>query len=450
MIRTRPSNTYWAKQSAAKVVDNVLSYNSKSDIIKNCGGQYLHVNLLMQDSIDENLEWRSDCPAQHPLKLVSDFIVNKFNHTNKNEAFNLAEKLLDLTKPPFGLYQTAGNMSMVAFAMRKYINQIFDTNGKPRNNQHLANDVVNLFKYWEDGKKNNDLEFRFESKESRSLCKNFIDLFRLKEFKEYNDISSLQDARWAITHEFAKKVKYPLWSLKYNCGNNVEMQKLFDNILKICGADNMRDPQLLSETIKLIEIYRFELANLLSNNHDDFKIGFFNYLKSIQNVEFQDEEFDAALVYLQKYLQAEVGLWSEDEVKKALMEWRISTLKKPKYTISTDVDPIDGGKVIGSGEFEEGTLTNLGVIASNGYVFDRWSDGNTQQVREVLVTSNASFTAIFIKKTEEKPVIVVPMQKKETAKTKISQLNDLNKAKLILERIVEQASDAVIDIINEL
>ncbi len=451
LIKNSPSITYWKQQSTKTVVDNILSFPTKTDIIKNCSTPYSHAIYLLQDSVDENCEFRPDCPANHPLKLVADFIDNKFKHTNKNETFNLADRLADLTKPPFGLYQTAGNMAMLAFAMRKYKDdKIFDTNGKPRNSQHLANDVVNLFKYWEEGRGYNNLEFRFESKESRSLCKIFIDLFRLKEFKEYNDISSLQDARWAITHEFAKKVKYPLWSLKYNCGGNVEMQKLFDNILKICGADNMRDPQLLSETVKLIETYRFEIAILLNNNHDDFKIGFFNYLKSIQNVEFQDEEFDAALVYLQKYLQAEVGLWSEDEVKKALMEWRISTLKKPKYTISTDVDPIDGGKVIGSGEFEEGTLTNLGVIASNGYVFDRWSDGNTQQVREVLVTSNTSFTAIFRKKTEEQPVIIVTKQKKETAKTKISQLNDLNKAKLILERIVEQASDAVIDIINEL
>ena len=451
LIRMRPSNTYWVKQSAAKVVDNVLSYNSKSDIIQNCSGQYLHVNFLLQDSIDENCEWRSDCPAQHPLKLVSDFIDNKFNHTNKNETFNLADKLSDLTKPPFGLYQTAGNMSMVAFAMRKYKDdKIFDTNGKPRNNQHLANDVVNLFKYWEDGKGYNNLEFRFESKESRSLCKNFIDLFRLKTFKEYNDISSLKDARWAITHEFAKKVKYPLWSLKYNCNDNVELQKLFDNILKICGADNMRDPQLLSETVKLIETYRFELANLLNNNHDEFKIGFCNYLKAVPKVDYKDEEFDAELVYLKKYLQAEVGLWSEDEVKKALMEWRISTLQKAKFIISIEVEPIDGGKVIGGGEFEEGSKTTLVAMPNQGFEFDQWSDGDRQYAREFIADSSVSYTAIFKEIKEESHIDAVPRQKKEVAKSKINQLNDLNKAKLILERIVEQASDAVIDIINEL
>lgn len=450
LIRTRSSYTYWKKQSAAQVVDNVLSYNCKSDIIKNSSNPYMHVIFLLQDSVDENLEWRPDCPANHPLKLVSDFIVNKFNHTNKNETFNLADRLSDLTKPPFGLYQTAGNMAMVAFAMRKYINQIFDTNGKPRNNQHLADDVVNLFKYWEEGKGYNNLEFRFESKESRSLCKNFIELFRLKELNGYKDISSLQDARWAITHEFAVKVKYPLWSLKYNCDNNTELQKLFDNILKICEKDTLRDPNLLVETVKLLDIYHFECANLFNNNNDEFRIGFFNYLKSVPTVDLQDEEFDVALVYLQQYLEGTVGLWTEEEVKKALMEWRISTLKKPKFTITTEVEPNDVGKVIGGGEFEEGTKTTLVAMPNQGYEFDHWSDGNHLYAREIIADSNASFTAIFKKIVKEKPPTDVPKHKKETAKSKISQLNDINKAKLILERIIEQANDAVIDIINEL
>lgn len=447
LIKTRSSNTYWTKQSAAKVVDNVLSYSSKADITQSCTGQYLHVNYLLQDSVDENLEWKDDCIESHPLKLVSDFIDYKFKHTNKNESFNLADKLIDLTKPPYGLYQTAANMAMVAFAMRKYVNQIFDTNGKPRTHQHLADDVVKLFKYWEEGKGYDKLEFRFESKESRSLCKSFIEIFRLKEFKEYNDISSLKDARWAITHEFAKKTKYPLWSLKYNC-NNADIQTLIDNILRICGADNMRDPQLLSETVNLIGDYRFDLANLLNNNNDEFKIGFFNYLKSIEPVAIKEYEFDSALEFIHKNLQAEIGLWSEDEVKKALMEWRISTQKKSKHVITTNVEPIEGGKVFGGGEYEDGSVTTLGVITNQGYVFDDWSDGNNNLVREIAVSYDISLTARF-KKIEGNNT-VLHQQKKESAMMKINQINDINTAKIILSRIVEQGDDSIIDIINEL
>lgn len=447
LIKTRSSNTYWQKLSAAKVVDNVLSYSNKTEITQSCIGASAHVTFLLQESVEENLDWKMDCAAEHPLKLVSEFIENKFKHTNKNEPFNLADKLADLTKPPFGLYQTYANMAMVAFAMRKYVNEIYDTNGKPRKQQNVADDVVNLFKYWEDGKGYDKLTFRFESKESRSLCKNFIDLFKLKTLSGYSDVSSLTDARWAITHEFSKKAKYPLWSLKYNCNNNAEIQKLVDNILKICGSDNMRDPQLLSETVSLIEIYRFELGNLLNNNNNEFETGFFNYLKSNQAVGIKDSEFEISMGYLRQHLQGEIGMWTEDEVNKTLLEWRISTQTKPRYTISANVEPDASGNVMGVGTFDEGLQTTLVAMPNDGYKFEKWSDGEQNYGRTISVNADASFTAIFCKKEVAKPVVPA---KKETALAKVKQISDINTAKAILEKIIDKADDSIINIINEL
>ncbi len=446
LIKNRSSNTYWQKLSAAKVVDNVLSYSNKTEITQSCVGAAVHVAFLLQDSVEENLDWKTDCSAEHPLKLVSDFVDNKFKHTNKNEPFNLADKLIDLTKPPYGLYQTYANMAMVAFSMRKYVNEIYDTNGKPRKQQNVADDVVNLFKYWEDGKGYDKLSFRFESKESRSLCKNFIDLFRLKTLSGYSDISSLTDARWTITHEFSKKVKYPLWSLKYNCDNIADIQKLIDNILKICGADNMRDPQLLSETVSLIEMYRFELGNLLNNNNKEFETGFLNFLKSNQTVGIKDSEFETSMGYLRQHLQGEIGMWTEDEVNKTLLEWRISTQTKPQYTILADVEPDDSGKVIGGGTFDEGSQTTLVAMPNDGYEFEKWSDGEQNYGRTINVNSGASFTAIFRKKEVAKTPAPA---KKETARTKVKQISDINTAKALLERIIDKADDHIINIINE-
>ena len=74
-------------------------------------------------------------------------------------------------------------MAMVAFAMRKYVNIIFDTNGKQRTAQHLVEDVVELFKAWENGKTNNKLNFIFESKEAGRVCKSLIRMFNLNKFE---------------------------------------------------------------------------------------------------------------------------------------------------------------------------------------------------------------------------------------------------------------------------
>lgn len=176
IIRTRSSNTFWRKSSVKATVDNVLSFHTKEDIIAKCGGPAKHVEYLLQDSVDDNLEWKSDISSEHPLKKVCDYIQNVFNHTNKNQSFNLGDKLIGLTLPPFGLFQSYAPMAMVAFAMRKYAGKIFDLNGKPRTANHLVDDIVEMFKAWESGKTSPKLNFMFESKEAGAITKNLINL----------------------------------------------------------------------------------------------------------------------------------------------------------------------------------------------------------------------------------------------------------------------------------
>ena len=330
LIKVKSSATYWKKASVKATVDTVLSFNTKQDIVSACGGPARHVEFLLQDSVDDNLQWKIDVDPNHPLKKVCDYIDEWLSgrHTNKNQTFNLGDKLIGLTEPPFGLFQSYASMAMVAFAMRKYVNQIFDTNGKQRTAQHLIDDVVEMFRAWESGKTSQKLNFMFESKEAGKLSKHLISMFSLKKLKGYADISSLKDARWAIQHEYAKEKGYPLWSLKYCTSqyNNEQMTGLIDDVIKVVSdPESMKNPTLLSSTISEYEEQKYEWGNMLQeNNGGNYKEGFNNFIKSVDIVNLQDNEIDDAMKYLHGHLEGEVGLWKEVEVKEKLKDWRIS------------------------------------------------------------------------------------------------------------------------------
>ena len=65
------------------------------------------------------------------------------------------------------------------------------------------------------------------------------------------------------------------------------------------------------------------------------------------------------------------------------------------YTVSANVSPSGAGTVTGTGTFPEGTTITLHAIANNGYSFDHWNDGSTQNPRTVTVTGNITYTAYF-------------------------------------------------------
>ena len=324
LIQMRSSNTYWKKASVKATVDSVLSYNTKQEVYDKLVPQAKHVEYLFQDSLDDNLEWKQDVGDEHPLKKVSNYIdsVLKRYRTN-NQVFNLGEKLLDLTKPPYGLFQSYGPMAMVAFAMRKYVGKIFDTNGKPRTAKHLVDDIVEMFKVLESGKTSNKLNFMFESKEAGSITKNLIKRFKLDRLPGYSDVSSLTDARWAMTHEYSASVGYPLWSLKYVPECSDENRELIDGIIKvITDSESVKNPQLMSRVAEGLK-NNIDLGNLLLESANNFEKGFKNYVMGLEYINMTEPEFAEAKAFLGGHLEGTIGLWTERGVEDTLKNWRL-------------------------------------------------------------------------------------------------------------------------------
>ena len=65
------------------------------------------------------------------------------------------------------------------------------------------------------------------------------------------------------------------------------------------------------------------------------------------------------------------------------------------YTIAVKANNDKWGTVTGGGRFKEGESTTISAKANDGYNFVQWDDGYRDNSRTIIVTSNATYTAIF-------------------------------------------------------
>lgn len=59
------------------------------------------------------------------------------------------------------------------------------------------------------------------------------------------------------------------------------------------------------------------------------------------------------------------------------------------------------GSVTGAGVYPVGTSVQITAVQGAGYRFSRWSDGNTNNTRTIVMTSDLELTAIFVSETPE-------------------------------------------------
>ena len=65
------------------------------------------------------------------------------------------------------------------------------------------------------------------------------------------------------------------------------------------------------------------------------------------------------------------------------------------YTIETAVVPLNSGTVTGGGSYPYGDTITLEAVANPGFIFERWTDSVTDNPREVIVTQDSVFIAMF-------------------------------------------------------
>lgn len=66
-----------------------------------------------------------------------------------------------------------------------------------------------------------------------------------------------------------------------------------------------------------------------------------------------------------------------------------------QYEITTESDPVEGGTVSGAGIYDYGSIATLTATPNENYMFICWSDGIASNPRNVTVTGNANYKALF-------------------------------------------------------
>ncbi len=332
--------TFWKPQTSKEIIRTFMFATSKQDL-NDVNSQQRPVLHLVQDALDDNLEWKADIPANHPLKAVYDkvnsTIKNFISHGNTANLFDFTEKFADLVQPPYGLSNNFACEAMVAFAMRPWENKIYDNVGKPRDKNNLVDDIVNLFKYWESGKATNKLSFKFQTPQENRLCKELVKVLKLNKLPGYSDISSMKDARFAIRGVLVEQKGYPLWSLKYMTAEfinsvpmltmNDEVRKLIDNITAISVENDQKNVQLVTTTLELLEKYRIDFPDILSKD-GSFRNGYEQFLLQQPDAELEEDELPDAIEFIDQHLESSIGYRTEEEVAKQLLLWRIANNKR--------------------------------------------------------------------------------------------------------------------------
>jgi len=99
-----------------------------------------------------------------------------------------------------------------------------------------------------------------------------------------------------------------------------------------------------------------------------------------------------------------VVAWDEHGAKNESKIWHFTTQPIPQYTLTTNVDPSNGGYIAlnpSGGMYDEGTVITATANANSGYQFDHWSGdaSGTNPTIQITMDSNKSITAHFVETT---------------------------------------------------
>lgn len=250
------------------------------------------------------------------------------------DRFSLSDILVPLMRPPYGMFANPANYAILAFALRKHKDDLFNpSTSQPVGDEKLNDMIEILLKMWDNGSSvtNNKLLLRFGSVEERNLTSILGEVFNLSVVKgvSMSDLKSLTYAKWCIT-EFCKQIaKYPLWSLLYceEIKSKPNCKKAISDLINLFNQDSYQLSKI-KELLHEIKSDQIDLYKLLAKAAN-YREGFVNFINTIKDIkpEWWDELEEEL-----SHLQSEIAFRREEDVKSCVLNFYISKIEKPAPT----------------------------------------------------------------------------------------------------------------------
>lgn len=326
-----PPMTFFKDGNCPKVIQDILQAQTR-DKLTSFSGQFSPLKYLFEEN--GNTLVKTDGELSENALNGHSWLVEIYRHVEKCmekarkdyvDKFSLSEVLASFIKEPYGMFTSALNCAAIAYALRHYKSELFQTQtSQPVSDEALAGMLQDLFKMWKDGKSehNNKMLLRFGSKEEKELVILLSDTFDLSKILHIksSEVKSLDNAKWYI-QEFCKTFAgQPLWVLLYFPGLSPELRKALEALINLFDQDS-------PSVDKIKEIYRYvknnhiEL-NLLITQKENYEKGFMAFVDSIEGIKIDKAWWNEMLERINQ-LPKEIAYRKQSDVEKVIYQFYI-------------------------------------------------------------------------------------------------------------------------------
>ena len=326
-----PPMTFYKDGNCPKVIQQILQAQNRDQLTSH-GSNASPLKYLFEEN--GNTLIKADGMLSENALNGHSWLVEICHHVEKcmekarkeyADKFSLPVVLASFIKPPYGMFTSMLNCAAIAYALRKYKSELFQTTiSQPISDEALCTMVTDLFKMWKDGKSDSSpkMFLRFGSKEESDLTKLLYDTFDLGHTikAKLDDVKSLDNAKWYI-QEFCKLyAKQPLWTLIHIPGLSEDLRNAIQSLIAIF-AQEATPVEKIKAIYRDIKNNHVELLILITNV-DNYEKGFINFVDSIEGVKIEKAWWNEMLEKLSQ-LPSEIAFRKESDVEKAIYQFYI-------------------------------------------------------------------------------------------------------------------------------